>query len=94
MVANATRRGTRVPAFGLDAAIRFASPADRAAFADELTAAVARLASKYHDEHAPDGRWQRLTVTVNPVPSGVDPQAPHEPSTPPLGVDQAEEGQP
>jgi hypothetical protein len=75
MARNAARQPTRLPVFGLDTAIRLRSPADRAAFADELTAAVARLASKYHDEHAPDGRWQRLTVAMHPVPKGVDPAA-------------------
>ncbi|SFQ65425.1 Predicted transcriptional regulator, ArsR family [Amycolatopsis arida] len=78
MARNAARRRTRLPVFGLDAAIRFGSPADRAAFADELTTAVNRLVSKYHDERAPDGRWQRLTLSVHPVPKGVDPGAPRE----------------
>jgi DNA-binding Lrp family transcriptional regulator len=73
MARNAARRRTRLPVFGLDAAIRFRSPADRAAFADDLTTAVTRLVARYHDEQAPDGRWQRLTVTVHPVPKDVDP---------------------
>jgi hypothetical protein len=73
MARNAARRRTRLPVLGLDAAIRFRSPADRAAFADDLTAAVTRLVAQYHDEQAPDGRWQRLTVTVHPVPKDVDP---------------------
>lgn len=73
MARNAGRRRTPLPVFGLDTAIRFRSPVDRAAFADELTAAVTRLASKYHDEQAPDGRWQRLTAVVHPVPRGVEP---------------------
>ncbi|SDS05532.1 ArsR/SmtB family transcription factor [Actinopolymorpha singaporensis] len=73
MARNAVRRRTRLPVYGLDTAIRFGSPADRAAFAHELTTAVNRLVSKYHDERTPDGRWQRLTVTVHPVPKGVDP---------------------
>ena len=44
---RATRRaqGTTLPAMGIDTAIRFATPADRAAFADDLTAAVTRLAA-------------------------------------------------
>ena len=79
MARNAARQRKRLPVLGLDTAIRFRAPADRAAFADELTAAVARLASKYHDEHAPDGRWQRLTVAVHPVPADVNPGAPEEP---------------
>ena len=79
MVRNASRQRTRLPVFGLDTAIRFRSPADRAAFADKLTTTVTRLVSEYHDEQTPDGRWQRLTIAVHPVPKGVDPAAPDEP---------------
>ncbi|MEO3842585.1 MULTISPECIES: helix-turn-helix domain-containing protein [unclassified Streptomyces] len=79
MARNAVRGRKRLPVYGLDAAVRFRSPADRAAFAEELTAAVNGLVSKYHDEAAPDGRWQRLTVSVHPVPKGVDPGAPEAP---------------
>ncbi|MEV6608078.1 helix-turn-helix domain-containing protein [Kutzneria sp. NPDC051319] len=64
----ASSAGKAVPVFALDTEIRFASPADRAAFADELTAAVSRVAAKYHDERAPDGRWQRLVLAVHPKP--------------------------
>lgn len=78
MSRNAVRQRTRLPVFGLDTEIRFASPADRAAFAEELTDAVNRLVSKYHDERAPDGRWQRLMAAIHPVPKGVDPGAAHE----------------
>ena len=73
MARTAARRGSRLPAFGLDTAIRFRSPADRAAFADELTAEVTRLAAKYHDESAPEGRWQRVLVAVHPVPADAVP---------------------
>jgi hypothetical protein len=76
---NAVRLRKPLPVFGLDTAIRFGSPADRAAFAEELTVAVNRLVSKYHDERTPNGRWQRLMVSVHPVPKGVDPGAPNEP---------------
>jgi DNA-binding transcriptional ArsR family regulator len=79
MARNAVRQRTRLPVFGLDAAIRFGTPADRAAFADELTLAVNRLVSKYHDERTPNGRWQRLMVSVHPVPKGGDPGTVNEP---------------
>jgi hypothetical protein len=85
MARNAARESTRLPVFGLDTNIRFRSPADRAAFADELTAAVTRLVAAYHDEQAPGGRWQRLVVTVHPAPKGVDPTSPpsaHPPEPP------------
>jgi predicted ArsR family transcriptional regulator len=69
MIARQAARSNRaVPIFALDTEIRFAAPGDRAAFADELAAAVSRLAAKYHDEQAPDGRWQRLVVAVHPRP--------------------------
>lgn len=78
MARNAVRQRKRLPVFGLDTAIRFGSPGDRAAFAEELTVAVNQLVSKYHDERTPNGRWQRLMVSVHPVPKGVDPGAPNE----------------
>src|SRR5919108_1603807 len=74
MARTAARGGKRLPVLGLDSAIRFASPADRAAFADELGDAVAGLVARYHDEEAPDGRWHRLTATLHPVPAGVAPR--------------------
>ena len=51
----------------IDYEIKFASVDDRAAFAAELTAMVAGLASRYHDERAPRGRWHRV------VDAGVSP---------------------
>jgi DNA-binding transcriptional ArsR family regulator len=66
--ALARRAARAVPVFALDTEIRFATPDDRAAFADELATAVAGLAAKYHDEKAPDGRWQRVIVAVHPKP--------------------------
>ncbi|MFC4562456.1 helix-turn-helix domain-containing protein [Nocardiopsis mangrovi] len=65
---RAARAGKALPVVALDTDIRFATPEDRADFADELATAVARIAAKYHDEQAPDGRWQRLLVAVHPRP--------------------------
>ncbi|MBK1782995.1 ArsR/SmtB family transcription factor [Prauserella cavernicola] len=67
---RAAKQDKRLPVFGLDTEIRFATPADRAAFADELTTAVTRLAQKYHDEQAENGRRQRLMVAMHPAPTG------------------------
>jgi hypothetical protein len=50
----------------MDGEIRFASAADRAAFAEELAGAVTSLVSKYHDENAPRGRDHRVIVAVHP----------------------------
>jgi DNA-binding transcriptional ArsR family regulator len=52
----------------IDTELRFASAADRAAFTTELADAVQRLAARYHDEHAPRGRWHRLVVAAHPSP--------------------------
>ncbi len=76
MARNAEQQRTTLPAMGIDTAVRFSSPADRNAFAEDLTATIARLVATYHDAEAPDGRWQRVVVAVHPVPRGVEPQAP------------------
>lgn len=66
LLAGAVRARKRLATFAMDGEVRFASAADRAAFAEELTAAVTRLVSKYHDESAPDGRGHRVLVAVHP----------------------------
>ncbi len=65
---RAARANRRLPVFALDTEIRFAGLRDHAAFTEELATAVSKLAAKYHDEPAPDGRWQRLIVAVHPLP--------------------------
>jgi len=52
--------------FAIDTEIRFASAADRAAFARELGDAVSDLVAKYHDQHAEGGREHRLVAAVHP----------------------------
>ncbi len=52
--------------FAIDTEVRFASAPDRAAFAAELSDAVERLVSKYHDESAARGRAHRLIVALHP----------------------------
>ena len=47
--------------------MRFATAESRAAFAEELAATVARLAAKYHDDRAPNGRRFRLLAAVHPA---------------------------
>jgi DNA-binding transcriptional ArsR family regulator len=66
LVTGATKARKRLATFAMDGEIRFASAADRAAFAEELAASVTSLVSKYHDEHAPRGRDHRLIVAVHP----------------------------
>ena len=62
---RATATGRRLPTLAIDTEIRFRSAEDRAAFADELTAAVIDLASRYHHD---DGRPHRLVVAAHPKP--------------------------
>jgi DNA-binding transcriptional ArsR family regulator len=52
--------------FAIDTEIRFASAADRAAFARELGDAVTDLVAKYHDQHAEGGREHRLIAALHP----------------------------
>jgi DNA-binding transcriptional ArsR family regulator len=66
LVTEADRARKPLATFGLDGRIRFASAADRAAFAQELTEAVTALVAKYHDEHAPTGRDHRVVVALHP----------------------------
>lgn len=66
LVAGANRARKRLATFAMDGEIRFASAADRAAFAEELAASVTSLVSKYHDESAPRGRDHRVIVAVHP----------------------------
>jgi len=53
----------------VDTEVRFRSPTDRAAFSRELTEAIAKLVSKYHDESSPGGRAHRLVVVAHPLPT-------------------------
>jgi DNA-binding transcriptional ArsR family regulator len=66
LLTGAARAGKRVATFAIDGEVRFASAADRAAFAEELAGAVTGLVSKYHDESAEQGRDHRIVVAVHP----------------------------
>jgi DNA-binding transcriptional ArsR family regulator len=67
LVTRSAKAGKRVATFAMDGEVRFASAADRSAFAEELTSAITALVSKYHDESAERGRAHRLEVAVHPV---------------------------
>jgi DNA-binding transcriptional ArsR family regulator len=67
--AGARAAGRRIATLTLEADVRFASAASRAAFAEELADAVARIAAKYHDARAPGGRRFRLLAAVHPTPT-------------------------
>jgi DNA-binding transcriptional ArsR family regulator len=62
---RAAAAGKRLPTLAIETEIRFRSAEDRAAFADELTAAVIDLAARYHHD---DGRPHRLIVAAHPKP--------------------------
>ena len=64
---RAHRAGKRVATLTLETEIRFASAESRAAFAEEMTASIARLAAKYHNERAEGGRRFRLLSAVYPA---------------------------
>jgi DNA-binding transcriptional ArsR family regulator len=67
LLAGATRARKRLATFAMDGEVRFASAAERAAFAEELAASITSLVSKYHDESAPGGRDHRIVVAVHPT---------------------------
>jgi DNA-binding transcriptional ArsR family regulator len=64
LITGAARAKQRVATFAIDGEIRFATAADRAAFAEELTMAVTQLVGRYHSE---SGREHRLVVAVHPA---------------------------
>ncbi|MDF3304652.1 ArsR/SmtB family transcription factor [Rhodococcus koreensis] len=66
LIAGATAARQPLATFAIDSEIRFASAADRSAFADELGESVKNLVSRYHDENAPNGRRHRLVVALHP----------------------------
>lgn len=58
----------RLATLSIDTAIRFSSPADRAAFTQDLSDAVTSLVARYHDESNPDGRAYRVLLNAYPMP--------------------------
>ncbi len=76
LVGRANKLGKRLATLSVDTEVRFRSAADRAAFSSELTDAIAKLVSKYHDESAPGGRAHRLVVVAHPLPQDSQPEQP------------------
>jgi DNA-binding transcriptional ArsR family regulator len=66
LMTGAARAGQRLATFAVDGEVRFASAADRAAFAEELAGAVAGLIVRYHVPAAARGRDHRLVVALHP----------------------------
>jgi hypothetical protein len=70
---GARQSDKRLATLSIDTVIRFKSPGDRAAFTNDLASAIANLAARYHDEHAPRGRPHRLVVASYPAPEEANP---------------------
>ncbi len=74
LLRRAKSAGKRLATLALDTEVRFRSAEDRAAFSAELTDAVTKLVSKYHDASAPSGRAHRLIVMAHPLPHKTQPR--------------------
>jgi DNA-binding transcriptional ArsR family regulator len=68
LIRRAQDAGQRLPTLAVDTEIRFRSPAERAAFSQELTQAITHLVARYHDGTAPGGRRHRLVLMAHPLP--------------------------
>ena len=66
LLTGATLARKRLATFAMDGEVRFATPADRAAFTDELSQAVAGLVARYHDETEEHGRSHRIVIAIHP----------------------------
>jgi DNA-binding transcriptional ArsR family regulator len=73
LIMGSRSEGKRLATFGLDSEIRFATAADRAAFAEELSTSLAGLIARYHDGSAPAGRNHRVIVAIHPAATGESP---------------------
>jgi DNA-binding transcriptional ArsR family regulator len=66
LITGAAKARKPLATFAIDGVVRFASAADRAAFAQELAGTVTALVGRYHDETAEGGREHRVIVAVHP----------------------------
>jgi DNA-binding transcriptional ArsR family regulator len=66
LIAGATAAGQHLATLAIDTELEFATAADRAAFAQELTETLNHLAGKYHNEKGRAGRKHRLVVALHP----------------------------
>ena len=66
LMRGARAAGKPLATFAIDGEVRFASAADRAAFAEELGDSLRSLVARYHDEKAPGGRKHRVVVAMHP----------------------------
>jgi DNA-binding transcriptional ArsR family regulator len=66
LVTGSARAGKPLATFAMDGEVRFATAADRAAFATELASTVTTLVAKYHDGDAEGGRPHRIVIALHP----------------------------
>jgi hypothetical protein len=67
LIVGADAAGKPLATFAMDGEVRFASAADRAAFASELASTVTALVAKYHDGGTERGRPHRIVLAVHPT---------------------------
>jgi hypothetical protein len=60
--------GKGLATLAVDTEVRFRSAGERAAFTNELTDAISKLVSKYHDASTPGGRAHRVVLVAHPLP--------------------------
>lgn len=61
--------GKRLATVSIETEVTFASPAEFAAFSDDLARSVATLAARYHDPENTGGRTHRLIAISHPRPT-------------------------
>jgi hypothetical protein len=59
---RARERYQRLATLSIDTVVRFRSATERAAFTHELSATIATLVAKYHDESCDSGRNHRVVL--------------------------------
>ena len=72
LLRGAARADKPLATFAIDSELRFASAADRAAFAIELSRAIADLVVRYDHQEAKNGRRHRLVVALHPTITNQD----------------------
>jgi predicted ArsR family transcriptional regulator len=76
LIRRANEAGKRLATLAVDTEVCFRSATDRAAFSCELSEAITKLVSKYHDESAAGGRAHRLVAAAHPLPQEADSKEP------------------
>lgn len=62
----ADKAGQRLATLSADVEVRFRSPRELKAFADEVAEALANISARYNDEAAPEGRSYRVILGAYP----------------------------